>query len=321
MSRQWRIEYPGAIYHVMSRGNGGQAIFRSKDDRHTFLGLLEEVTERFAIEVHGYVLMDNHYHLMLKTRSANLSRAMQWLGTGYTLKFNINHHTSGHLFQGRFKSILVENDAYLLRLSLYIHKNPLKAGLVRRLADYPWSSYRYYAYAKKPPEWLTTRAILNQLSAKDVHRAYRNRIQRYSDEQGSVLEDLKLGFILGSQDFVADLKERFLKESRDKELPQHNRLMGPLDPSALTRTAAAVLDLDLDTVLKARRIAPGAKDKRDMLVYLLWKTGGMTNQTIGEQLGVSYSAVSKIVPVFKERLAREGDLRRRFTLLCEQLGD
>ena len=115
MARQWRIEFPGALYHVLSRGNGGQDIFHSDDDRHLFLGLLEELSERFDVEIYAYVLMNNHYHLLIKTIAANLSKAMQWFGTSFTRKFNLNNHTSGHLFQGRFKSIIVENDAYFFR--------------------------------------------------------------------------------------------------------------------------------------------------------------------------------------------------------------
>ena len=142
MARQWRIEFPGAIYHVLSRGNGHQDIFFGVDDRLLFCDLLAELSERFNFEIYAYMLMGNHYHLLLKTRDANLSRAMQWFGTSYTRKFDINNQRSGHLFQGRFKSIIVENDSYLLRLSCYIHRNPLRAGIVDRLADFPWSSYQ-----------------------------------------------------------------------------------------------------------------------------------------------------------------------------------
>ena len=175
MVRQWRIEFPGALYHVLSRGNGRQDIFLSDDDRHLFLALLEELSERFNTEVYAYVMMSNHYHLLLKTLDANLSRAMQWFGTSFTRKFNQINNNSGHLFQGRFKSIIVENDAYLLRLSCYIHRNPLKAGIVQKLSDYPWSSYQFYAYKKKLPAWLNIKTILNQVPDQDRHRAYRDK--------------------------------------------------------------------------------------------------------------------------------------------------
>jgi putative transposase len=176
MARAWRIEFEGALYHVLSRGNQRQAIFIDDEDRLLFLGRLSEVAERFEVECYAYVLMNNHYHLLLRTRRANLSRAMQWLGVAYTSRFNLKNHCSGHLFQGRFKSMLVESDAYLLQLSYYIHRNPLRAGMVKRLADYRWSSYKAYAYGKDRPEWLNTEVILSQLmNAPDRNETYRKR--------------------------------------------------------------------------------------------------------------------------------------------------
>ncbi len=315
MARQWRIEFAGALYHVLSRGNGGQNIFESDDDRQIFLELLAELVERFNVQVHAYVLMGNHYHLLLKTLEANLSKAMQWFGTSYTRKFNLKNRTSGHLFQGRFKSIIVENDAYLLRLSCYIHRNPLRAGIVERLADYLWSSQRFYAYRKKAPDWLTTETILNQLSSNDLHGAYRVKVQHYSDEQGSVWEDIKHGFIYGSQDFVADLKSRFLGDKKDVELPEYNRLLRTDDPQQLLKSASDALGFDLTSACKAKRIAPEQKEKRDMLIYLLWKTGRLSNRHIGAMLGVTYSTVSKVVSVFQGRVKANRKLRIEFDKL------
>ena len=129
MARAWRIAFEGALYHVLSRGNEKRDIFYGDDDRRLFLDTLGDMAQRFEIEVFVYVLMDNHYHLLLRTRRANLSRAMQWLGVTYTNRFNARHSRSGHLFQGRFKNMLVQNDAYLLQLSYYIHRNPLRAKM------------------------------------------------------------------------------------------------------------------------------------------------------------------------------------------------
>ena len=109
MARPWRIEYEGALYHVFSRGNNQQDIFLTDDDRHLFLDTIGQMSERFDTEIFAYVLMDNHYHLLLRTPKANLSRSMQWFGTAYTRRFNLDHFQSGHLFQGRFKCILVQN--------------------------------------------------------------------------------------------------------------------------------------------------------------------------------------------------------------------
>jgi len=168
MARQWRIEYPGALYHILSRGNERRSIFIDSEDRISFLEVIEEMTCRFNVDIYAYVLMNNHYHLLLKTNIGNLSKSMQWFGATYTRRFNVKHKRSGHLFQGRYKSFIIENDIYLLRLSCYIHRNPLRAKMVNRLAGYKWSSYLYYAYGKKHDGWLKTEFILNQFTVNDI---------------------------------------------------------------------------------------------------------------------------------------------------------
>lgn len=303
---------------MMSRGNARQDIFCSDDDRHLFLELLDELSERFNIEVHAYVLMGNHYHLLLKTQDANLSKSMQWFGTTYTRKFNLLNSRDGHLFRGRFKSIIVENDAYLLCLSCYIHCNPLRAGIVSRLADYKWSSYRHYAYGKKPPAWLNTKDILDELSGEDIHKAYRIKVQQYSDERNSVWEDVKYGLIYGSQYFVDSIKSSFLNDNKNNELPQHNQLFMGMDPMLLFKKAATVLDFDLESSRGRYIVNSKEKEKRDMLIYLLWKTGRMSNQNIGSLFGITYSAVSKIVSAFSAKIQKDKELKNQYNRMNSQ---
>lgn len=312
MARQWRIEYPGAIYHVLSRGNGRQDIFYTDKDRHVFLGLLENMADRFDIQIAAYVLMGNHYHLLLKTIAPNLSKAMQWFGTTYTRRFHANNHTSGHLFQGRFKSILVENEAYLLRLSSYVHRNPLRAGIVKRLADYPWSSYRYYAYSKKPPDWLTTHLIKDQIHDPNQSVAYRKMVQHYSDEKGRIWEDVKHGLVLGSQNFVNTLKERFLDGAKDGELPQRNRMFLAIDTDALVARAARQFDLDINALRRQKRVSSQTRGQRDMLICFLYDTGRLSNEKIASVLGVSGSNISHRVRLFKAQLGRDRQLRLKY---------
>ena len=319
MARQWRIEYPGALYHVLSRGNGRQDIFLSDQDRYTFIELLQEFSERYSIDICAYVLMGNHYHLLLRTQAANLSKAMQWFGTAYTRRFHVHNHTSGHLFQGRFKSIIVENDSYLLRLSCYIHRNPLRARIVDRLADYPWSSYPHYAYKKKLPAWLSTDMILGQLDSATSHAAYRKKVQHYSDEKDRPWEDIKHGLAYGSQEFLDRLKAQFLSRLKDAELPQHNRLLQDVDPEKLAEQAAVAFDLDLTMVRRARRIANQDKDKRDMLIYFLWETGKLSNQNIAMQLGLTYSNISRRVSWFKAEMDNDNRLKSEYNRIKSQI--
>ena len=169
MGRAWRIEYGGGLYHVLSRGNEGNDIFHDDLDRQYFLDAIGEMADIYDVDVFAYVLMSNHYHILLRTNQANLSKSMQWLALTYTRRFNNRHSRSGHLFQDRFKSIIVQNDAYLMRLSCYIHRNPLRAGIIGRLVEYPWSSYKAYAYGDKAPEWLMTKPILAQFTKHRCH--------------------------------------------------------------------------------------------------------------------------------------------------------
>ncbi len=294
MSRPLRIEFDGAYYHVLSRGNNHCPIFNTENDYNTFIELLEEFADRFLITLFAYVLMGNHYHLLLRTNHANLSKAMQWLGTTYTRRFNIKNKQSGHLFQGRFKSILVENTAYFLTLSCYIHRNPLRARMVKRLIDYKWSSYPYYAYPGKQPSWLDTGQILSQVGqGKERHSLYRKKVQAYSEEKESVWEQVKFGFLFGSQPFADSIRNKYLPGGPDEELPQLNRMLKSCPPGMLIEQAAQALNFDIEYFRHACRLTGADLDKRDALVILLWEIGRYSNREIGELLGLTHSSVSK----------------------------
>ena len=160
MARQLRIEFPGAFYHVTARGNERKAVFKSIKDREKFLSYLESASNRYGAVIHAYCLMDNHYHILIETPLGNLSKIMQHINSAYTTYFNIKRKRSGHLFQGRYKSILVEVDEYAKELSRYIHLSPVRAKMVKTPEEYQWSSYSYYADKKKTPEWLYRDFIL-----------------------------------------------------------------------------------------------------------------------------------------------------------------
>ena len=166
MARPLRVEYPGAAYHVINRGNAGENIFKLKSDRQKFLDYLQIAVERFMLKIHAFCLMDNHFHILLETQQPNLSRAVQWINVSYAVYFNRKYTRSGHLFHGRFKSILVEADEYLKELSRYIHLNPVRAGLVDQPADYPWSSYPMFIGKTSIPDWIETDWLLSQFGKR-----------------------------------------------------------------------------------------------------------------------------------------------------------
>ncbi len=313
MARAWRIEYEGALYHVFSRGNQKQNIVIDDDDRKLFLATAGEMVERFEIDLFAYVLMDNHYHLLLRTNRANLCRSMQWFGATYTKRFNLRHNRSGHLFQGRFKNMLVQNDAYLLQLTYYIHRNPLRAGMVQRIADYKWSSYRAYAYGNRHQNWLNINEILSQFTnVKDRHQAYRGYIQKYYKEEQRVWQDLRHGIFVGTEKFVKKIKMRHLPDKPHAELPHQKRVTNDVKIESVLSRAADILKCDMDLYRESTRIPKAFKADRDLLIYIAWQSGVATNQEIGEKFGLTYSAVSQRVSVIKEMLNTDKELERKY---------
>lgn len=173
MARKARVEFEGALYHVLERGDRREAIVRDEEDRKRFLETLGAACTRTGWRVHAYVLMSNHYHLMVETPQSNLVAGMRWFQTTYSARFNRRHRLSGHLFQGRYKAVVVDPEArdYSATLSDYIHLNPVRARMVSvrdRLFDYRWSSYRWYLSQKERPRWFEAERVLGELGLKDT---------------------------------------------------------------------------------------------------------------------------------------------------------
>jgi putative transposase len=212
MARQLRIEYPGAFYHVTSRGNQRQAIVQDDQDRRIFLDYIDKAYEKFGGIAHAYCLMDNHFHLFLETPRGNLSRIMHFINTSYTLYYNARYSRAGHLFQGRFKAILIEADSYAQEVSRYIHLNPVRAGLVSNPEDYRWSSFGEYAGHRTPLPWLQIRFVLSYFgeNKKQSQSRYKAFVQNNIGEiQENPLHKAGPSLILGSDSFVEKIKGKF----------------------------------------------------------------------------------------------------------------
>lgn len=225
MPRKPRVEYAGATYHVMSRGNRQQSVFRTDGDRETFLGTLGEACGRTGWKVHAYVLMGNHYHLLLATAEPNLVAGMQWLQSTYTKRFNASHREWGHLFQGRYKAIPVEaGGSYFPAVATYVHLNPVRMRgydfETEKLPEYRWSSYPAYVGKAPRPEWLGTRRVLEGLGMADTPAGRRKyaeymglRVEevRHSDKPWKADESwqkIRRGWYLGSDGFRREMLER-----------------------------------------------------------------------------------------------------------------
>lgn len=279
MARPIRIQFPGAVYHITSRGNARQSIFKDDYDRKTFLKTLGDVVDRYNWLCHSYCLMDNHYHLLIETLNANLSLGMRQLNGVYTQYYNRRHKKPGHIFQGRFKSILVDRDSYLLELCRYIVLNPVRAGMVGHPEDYKWSSYCMTAGHFSPKPFLETEWVLGQFG-KTIRKARAGYVSfvNLDIKKESPWNLLKGQCILGEDDFISKieplLKDKFLV----LEIPKRERL---------------VHRPPIEEVLSIKKIA--YKRKRDKAVIRAHKEFGYTLKEISEHLGLHYSTISKIV--------------------------
>lgn len=301
------MDLPNSFYHVLSRGNERRKIFYDTRDYKKFLEILGKTTERFKIEIHAYVLMPNHYHLLLRTNDANLSKAIQWLNVSYTVWFNKKHTRIGHLFQGRFKSFIVENEKYFITLCLYAHGNPFRAGIVKDPADYTWSSYPGYLNKRKREEWLKTNMLSSMYgnNAKSLQRAHAS----YLGQGNRIFEDLHKGVCFGTKEFAKTCME----ELKDIKISGTPKIKSFLKPQSIIEIARAMLcslgEDDPGSVFASKK--KKRKISRDVTIYLLANLGVFTNKEIGELFGVGYSAVSEAAKRGRELSQSDKEIRKR----------
>jgi REP element-mobilizing transposase RayT len=277
MARPLRIEYPGAVYHVTARGNATNDIFHSDTDRDTFLKILSGVVKRYNWLCHAYCLMDNHYHLLIETPDGNLSVGMRQLNGVYTQKHNWLHQKSGHVFQGRFKAIVVEKESYLLELCRYVVLNPVRAGKTETPEQWRWSSYRFTAGMKAPPDYLTTDWLLGLFHSKkrDAQKLYRKFVRAGIGLQ-SPWEELRGQILLGEDNFVDAHKDLLHDKKTVKEVPRTQRYVN--------RPALSVLLTKCST-----------KSQRDQAIHRAYIQHGYTMKAIADHLGIHYTTVSKVI--------------------------
>jgi putative transposase len=226
MARPLRIEYDGALYHVTSRGNERKAIFRDDTDSELFLTTLFRVTERFRWLCHAYCLMNNHYHLMIETPDGNLSKGMRQLNGVYTQAFNRRHHRVGHLFQGRFKGILVQKESHFLEVCRYVVLNPVRAKAVKHPREWAWSSYRATGGLTASPQCLTVEEILSHFgqrrgSAQEKYRSYVTE----GVNGATIWENLEAQSLLGLEGFADALRGHVTSRQNLREIPKGQRLI------------------------------------------------------------------------------------------------
>ena len=274
MARPLRIEFVGGLYHVTSRGNARQDIYVDNHDRATFLNRVDKTRTRYDWYVHAYCLMSNHYHLLIETGTPTLSKGMKLLNGVYTQSFNRRHRRVGHLFQGRYKAILVDKESYLLELARYIVLNPVRARMIRSATDWKWSSYRATAGLADKEPLLTTDWILSCFSdrKKQAQERYRSFVQAGMN-QPSPWESLKNQIYLGDDGFVEAIQCKLDPQQSLDDIPRIQKLSPPKPIE----------------YFKQKYSDP----KRAMAMAYLSKH--YTLEAVGTAFGVSYATVSRAV--------------------------
>ncbi len=284
MARPLRIEYPNALYHVTSRGNRQEAVFRDAIDRRMLLDIVSAALARFDAGMLAYCLMGNHYHFVMLTRQANLSRVMREINARYTAAFNTRHRCAGHLFQGRYKAIVVDRDAYLATVCRYVELNPVRAGLVSDVAQWPWSSFTAQVGQRTAPAWLLTSTLRTH---------FLQRLPRTAEEHGR----------------AALLYERFVREGIAEDLwRRHLRADIFLGDAAFVERvrqfatcAGPATTTPSTSALDATQALDGAREEA---ARRAWTEGGASMAEIAQQLGVSVATVSRLIARAEGRSGR-----------------
>ncbi len=274
MARPLRIEFDGALYHVTSRGDGQDDIYFDDEDRKIYLEVLRHVCERFNWVVHAYCLMTNHYHLLVETPDGNLSKGMRQLNGVYTQRFNRKVNRVGHVFQGRYKAIIVQKETYLLELARYIVLNPVRAKMVRSAKDWSWSSYRATAGLVKADEWLTTNWILSSFSRTkiDAIKLYRIFVSE-GRNQPKLWEGLKNQIYLGDEVFIEETQRMISQDADLSEIPSPQRRQ----------------------VEKPLEYYERKYSDRDTAIFKTYESGAYSMKAIGSYYKLHYSRVSRII--------------------------
>jgi len=279
MARPLRIEYDGAVYHVTSRGNERKPVYQDDADRRIFLDVLHKVNGRYNLLCHAYCLMTNHYHILIETPDGNLSKGMRQINSVYTQKFNTRHNRSGHLFQGRYKSILIQKESHLLEVCRYVVLNPVRAKIAETPEAWLWGSYRSTAGLEKPHPCLTTDWILGQFAKlkRTATEKYREFVQAGTGEL-NIWKDVQGQSLLGNEEFAARLINHVKGYEHIKEIPREQRYLSRPHLGEIFKTDPG----DNKDVLRKK-----AKDSVEKYGYSL--------RQIADHLGVHYSTVSRMV--------------------------
>jgi putative transposase len=314
MPRPLRIQYEGAVYHVINRGTARHATFHEEEDGQVFLNTLAEAHQQWGIEVFAYCLMRNHYHVCLSTPKGNLSRVMRHVDGLYTQRFNRRHGRDGSLFRGRYKAILVDGDDYLAQVVRYIHLNPVEVGLVRYPEEYRQSSHRYYIQTKNRPAWLNTDAVLEQLGES---KAFHEFVLSGNEEAlERFYQSARQSPVLGGEKFAERIRKPLRQLAR--EHPRYQRRGLQTSTPSVIRRVAEVYGVARDEILQG--IRGKENEARKVAMYLVRRCCDQTLNETAELFGLgSYGAVGWCCHGVQRKMEKERRFRERVEKLVRDL--
>ena len=319
MSRPIRIAFPGAWYHVMNRGRRSENIYLDKLDYKAFVELLQETSDAWNIRIAAYCLMPNHYHMLVYTPEGNISRAMRHINGVYTQRFNRRHHLDGQLFRGRYKSIIVNGDSYLLQLVRYIHRNPIKAGIVDDLKAYLWSSHKAYLSVAKKWDWLHKGFILDRLTddKKCQIRQYRSFVAVDNDKDlENTMDSRKWPSLLGPQEFIDWVKATYKVIKGSDDIPQIRELYP--DTDKIISIVSASYEVTRKDLLTSKRGT--FNEPRCAAIYLLRKVRRDRLKEIGKIFNLEKnSSVSSVIERMKMRMQNNREIKIRIQKIEDEI--
>lgn len=311
MARPLRITYPDAWYHVMNRGRRKEKIYLVDRDCHTFLDLLKTASEFWKVNIAAYCLMPNHYHLLIHTPTGNLSRFMRHINGIYTQKFNLHHSLDGQLFRGRFKSVLVSGEEYLIELLRYIHRNPLRTSLVTHLNDYKWCSHQGYLSGSGKWNWLFKEYMLGIFSIKRSEQkgAYKKYVNRDENEKTlQMLNSKKWPIFFGSDEFIRSVKKKYFQEKQDPEIPDSKYLVP--DKADIINTICEVYQVNPENLYTFHRRT--TNEARNLTIFLLRTLRNDTLGRLSREFNMkSPSSVNSVIRKVKKQMLSNSNFKSK----------
>lgn len=326
MARPLRIQYPGAVYHITCRGNERKDIFKDDVDRKTFKKLLAVSGKIYNVKIYSYVLMSNHFHLLIETPLGNLSEFMRHFNITYTGYHNRRHKRTGHLYHGRYKSILVDKDAYLILLSRYIHLNPVKVKGKNKLSQkekmqylkhYRWSSLPGYISKRRKEQFVDYALVLEEYGGDNDRgrKAYQAILSLDLSSKLDIQEKIVGQSILGKESFIEWVQEKFLDGTEDREIPSMKKIHTYISKDTVIKAVEQGVSRNIEEIKREKGV------NRQIVMDCLYRLGGLNGVEIGKMMGIGYTAVSQERNRLREKVKKDKRIKtiiQKIEKICQQ---